>query len=158
IREFVRLVTEGNYLGAAAKIREDNVLPAITGRVCPQETQCECECILGHKHEPLGIGYLERFVADYERKHGECGLPERAPATGKKVAIVGSGPAGLSAAGDLVRWGHAVTVFEALHEIGGVLIYGIPEFRLPKEIVRHEVNVLRQMGVDFQTNVVIGKT
>jgi glutamate synthase (NADPH/NADH) small chain len=158
IREFVRLVTEGDYLAAAAKIREDNVLPAITGRVCPQETQCECECILGNKHEPLGIGYLERFVADYEREHGKFGLPERAPATGKKVAIVGSGPAGLSAAGDLVRWGHAVTVFEALHEIGGVLIYGIPEFRLPKEIVRHEVNVLRQMGVDFQTNVVIGKT
>jgi glutamate synthase (NADPH/NADH) small chain len=97
-------------------------------------------------------------VADYERAHGQFGLPRKAPPTGQKVAIVGSGPAGLSAAGDLVRWGHAVTVFEALHEIGGVLIYGIPEFRLPKEIVRHEVNVLRQMGVDFQTNVVIGKT
>ncbi len=158
IREFVRLVAAGDYLGAAAKIREDNVLPAITGRVCPQETQCEGCCILGHKFEPLGIGYLERFVADYEREHGQLGLPERAPPSGKKVAIVGSGPAGLSAAGDLVRWGHAVTVFEALHEIGGVLIYGIPEFRLPKAIVRHDVNVLRQMGVDFQTNVVIGKT
>jgi glutamate synthase (NADPH/NADH) small chain len=158
IREFVRLVREGDYLAAAAKIREDNVLPAITGRVCPQETQCEECCILGKKFEPLGIGYLERFVADYERAHGQLGLPSRAPPTGKKVAIVGSGPAGLSAAGDLVRWGHAVTVFEALHEVGGVLIYGIPEFRLPKEIVRHEVNVLRQMGVDFQTNVVIGKT
>jgi glutamate synthase (NADPH/NADH) small chain len=158
IREFVRLVGEGDYLAAAAKIREDNVLPAITGRVCPQETQCEGCCVLGNKVEPLGIGYLERFVADYERAHGQLGLPERAPATGKKVAIVGSGPAGLSAAGDLVRWGHAVTVFEALHEIGGVLIYGIPEFRLPKDIVRHEVNALRQMGVDFQTNVVIGKT
>jgi glutamate synthase (NADPH) small chain len=113
---------------------------------------------VGKKFEPVGIGYLERFVADYEREHGQYGLPERAPATGKKVAIVGSGPAGLSAAGDLVRWGHEVTVFEALHEIGGVLIYGIPEFRLPKEIVRHEVNGLRQMGVNFQTNVVIGKT
>jgi glutamate synthase (NADPH) small chain len=158
IREFVRLITAGDYLGAAAKIREDNVLPAITGRVCPQETQCEQCCVLGNKFEPLGIGYLERFVADYEREHGQFGLPERAAPTGRKVAIVGSGPASLSAAGDLVRWGHAVTVFEALHEIGGVLMYGIPEFRLPKEIVRHEVGVLRQMGVDFQTNVVIGKT
>jgi glutamate synthase (NADPH/NADH) small chain len=158
IPEFVRLVCQGDYLAAAAKIREDNVLPAITGRVCPQETQCEQCCILGNKFEPLGIGYLERFVADYEREHGQLGLPEKASPTGRRVAIVGSGPAGLSAAGDLVRWGHAVTVFEALHEIGGVLIYGIPEFRLPKEIVRHEVNVLRHMGVDFQTNVVIGKT
>jgi glutamate synthase (NADPH/NADH) small chain len=158
IHAFVHLVREGDYLAAAAKIREDNVLPAITGRVCPQETQCEGCCILGRKFEPLGIGYLERFVADYEREHGQFGLPERAPATGKKVGIVGSGPAGLSAAGDLVRLGHAVTVFEALHEVGGVLLYGIPEFRLPKEIVRHEVNVLRQMGIDFQTNVVIGKT
>jgi glutamate synthase (NADPH/NADH) small chain len=158
VREFVRLVREGDYLAAAAKIREDNVLPAITGRVCPQETQCEECCILGRKLEPLGIGYLERFVADYERAHGQVGLPEKAPATGKKVAIVGSGPAGLSAAGDLVRWGHAVTVFEALHEIGGVLLYGIPEFRLPKEIVRHEIDVLRQMGINFLTNVVIGKT
>jgi glutamate synthase (NADPH/NADH) small chain len=158
IREFVRLIGEGDYLAAAAKLREDNVLPAITGRVCPQETQCEGCCILGNKFEPLGIGYLERFVADYERRHGRLGLPAKAPPTGKKVAIVGSGPAGLSAAGDLVRWGHEVTVFEALHEIGGVLIYGIPEFRLPKDIVRHEVNVLRQMGVAFETNVVIGKT
>ncbi|MEW4570009.1 NADPH-dependent glutamate synthase [Tautonia sp. JC769] len=158
IRDFVELITAGDYLGAASKIREDNVLPAITGRVCPQETQCEGCCILGKKFEPLGIGYLERFVADYEREHGAVGLPEIAPPTGKRVAIIGSGPAGLSAAGDLVRWGHAVTVFEALHEIGGVLIYGIPEFRLPKEIVRHEVDVLRQMGVAFQTNVVVGKT
>jgi glutamate synthase (NADPH/NADH) small chain len=158
IRAFVDLVQKGDYLAAAAKIREDNVLPAITGRVCPQESQCEGCCVLGHKFEPLGIGYLERFVADYERDHGQLGLPQKAPPSGKKVAIIGSGPAGLSAAGDLVRWGHAVTVFEALHEIGGVLIYGIPEFRLPKDIVRHEVNVLRQMGVEFQTNVVIGKT
>jgi glutamate synthase (NADPH/NADH) small chain len=158
IREFVQLAVTGDYLAAAAEIHEDNVLPAITGRVCPQETQCEGCCVRGHKHEPLAIGYLERFVADYEREHGEYGLPEKAPPIGKKVAIVGSGPAGLSAAGDLVREGHAVTVFEALHEIGGVLIYGIPEFRLPKEIVRHEVDVLRKMGIDFQTNVVISKT
>jgi glutamate synthase (NADPH) small chain len=158
IREFVQLISAGDYLAAAAKIREDNVLPAVTGRVCPQETQCEGCCILGKKFEPLGIGYLERFVADYERAHGRLGLPARAPSTGKKVAIVGSGPAALSAAGDLVRWGHAATVFEALHEVGGVLLYGIPEFRLPKDIVRQEVDVLRQMGVDFQTNVVVGKT
>lgn len=158
IRDFVRLAREGDFLGAAAKIREDNVLPAITGRVCPQESQCEGCCVLGRKAEPLGIGYLERFVADYEREHGEYGLPSAAPPTGKRVAIVGSGPAGLSAAGDLVRAGHAATVFEALHEIGGVLIYGIPEFRLPKEIVRHEVEALRRMGVVFETNVVIGRT
>lgn len=158
VKDFIELVVAGDYLKAAAKIREDNILPAITGRVCPQETQCEGCCILGNKFEPLGIGYLERFVADFERESGMLGLPERAPSTGKKVAIVGSGPAGLSAAGDLVRQGHEVTVFEALHEIGGVLIYGIPEFRLPKEIVRREVDVMRAMGVDFQTNVVIGKT
>lgn len=158
IREFVQLITEGEFLKAASKIREDNVLPAITGRVCPQETQCEGCCIVGKKNEPVGIGYLERFVADYEREHGEIGLPPIAPPTGKKVAIVGSGPAGLSAAGDLVRWGHQVTVFEALHEIGGVLVYGIPQFRLPKEIVRHEVEAMRRMGVAFETNVVIGKT
>ena len=158
IREFVQLVLEGDYLGAAAKIREDNVLPAITGRVCPQENQCEGRCLLGKKHEPLAIGYLERFVADYERRVGKTGLPTNAPSTGKKVAIVGSGPTALSAAGDLVQRGHAVTVFEALHEIGGVLVYGIPEFRLPKQIVREEVDNLRLMGVTFQTNVVVGQT
>jgi glutamate synthase (NADPH/NADH) small chain len=158
IRDFVRLAREGDFLAAAAKIREDNVLPAITGRVCPQESQCEGCCVLGRKSEPLGIGYLERFVADYEREHGEFGLPTAAPSTGKRVAIVGSGPAGLSAAGDLVRAGHAATVLEALHEIGGVLVYGIPEFRLPKEIVRHEVEALRRMGVAFETNVVVGRT
>jgi glutamate synthase (NADPH/NADH) small chain len=158
IRDFVDLIVAGDYLKAAAKIREDNILPAITGRVCPQETQCEGCCILGNKFEPLGIGYLERFVADYERETGQIGLPEIAPPSGKKVAIVGSGPAGLSAAGDLIQMGHVVTVFEALHEIGGVLVYGIPEFRLPKDIVRREVDVMRSMGVDFQTNVVIGKT
>ncbi len=158
VKDFVRLIVAGDYLGAAAKIREDNILPAITGRVCPQETQCEECCILGKKFEPLGIGYLERFVADYERDSGQIGIPNIAPPTGKKVAIVGSGPAGLSAAGDLIQQGHQVTVFEALHEIGGVLVYGIPEFRLPKEIVRREVDVMRSMGVQFETNVVIGKT
>ncbi len=158
IDEFVQLVHDGDYLAAAAKIREDNVLPAITGRVCPQENQCEGKCVLGKKHDALAIGHLERFVADYERHIGRTGLPEIPPPTGKKVAIVGSGPTGLSAAGDLIQRGHAVTVFEALHEIGGVLVYGIPEFRLPKKIVREEVENLAKMGVDFQANVVVGQT
>jgi glutamate synthase (NADPH/NADH) small chain len=158
VREVVELVVEGKYLQAAAKLREDNVLPAVTGRVCPQETQCEGACILSKRFSPLAIGHIERFVADFERHNGRTGLPARAPSTGKRVAIVGSGPAALSCAGDLVLRGHAATVFEALHEIGGVLVYGIPEFRLPKEIVRNEVENLRQMGVEFQTNVVIGKT
>ena len=148
----------GDFLAAAAKIREDNVLPAVTGRVCPQEDQCEGACVIGKKFEPLAIGHLERFVADYERRTGRVGLPKMAPKTGKRVAIVGSGPAGLSAAGDLIQRGHEVTVFEALHEIGGVLVYGIPEFRLPKDIVREEVENLRRMGVEFKTNMVIGKT
>jgi glutamate synthase (NADPH) small chain len=158
VREVIDLVMDGEYLAAAAKLREDNVLPAVTGRVCPQENQCEGACILGKRFAPLAIGHIERFLADYERRTGDVGLPERAAATGKRVAIIGSGPAGLSCAGDLVARGHSVTVFEALHEIGGVLIYGIPEFRLPKDIVRTEVDNLRRMGVEFQTNVVIGKT
>jgi glutamate synthase (NADPH/NADH) small chain len=158
VKEFIALVLAGDYLAAAAKIREDNILPAVTGRVCPQEDQCEGTCIMNKKFGAVGIGYLERFVADYERESGQIGLPAIAPPTGKKVAIVGSGPAGLSAAGDLVQKGHQVTVFEALHEIGGVLIYGIPEFRLPKEIVRQEVENMKRMGVEFQTNVVVGKT
>lgn len=158
IKDFVDLVMAGDYLGAAAKIREDNVLPAITGRVCPQEEQCEGVCILGKHGEPLAVGNLERFVADYERSVGRVGLPQNAPPTGKRVAIIGSGPTALSAAGDLIQKGHQVTVFEALHEIGGVLIYGIPEFRLPKEIVRDEVANLAKMGVEFRTNVVVGRT
>jgi glutamate synthase (NADPH) small chain len=157
VKEFVRLIVEGNFLGAAAKIREDNVLPAITGRVCPQEDHCEGNCLLTKKVEPLGIGYLERFVADYEQRMGVApGV--NAPSTGKKVAIVGSGPAGLSAAGDLVQKGHHVHVFEALHEIGGVLMYGIPEFRLPKQVIREQIDTMRAMGVEFETNVVVGKT
>ncbi|MGZ7039935.1 MAG: NADPH-dependent glutamate synthase [Thermoanaerobaculia bacterium] len=158
VKEFVALIIEGDYLGAAAKIREDNALPAITGRVCPQEDQCEGDCLMTKRVESLAIGHLERFVADYERRTGQVGIPKNAPSTGKRVAIVGSGPAGLSAAGDLVQKGHEVRVFEALHELGGVLVYGIPEFRLPKEIVRQEVDVLRRMGVQFETNVVVGKT
>jgi glutamate synthase (NADPH/NADH) small chain len=158
VKDFIELVLAGDFLGAAAKIREDNVLPAVTGRVCPQEEQCEGCCVLGKNGEPLAIGYLERFVADYEQQSGQVGLPPRAPLTGKRVAIIGSGPAGLSAAGDLVQRGHEVTVLEALHELGGVLIYGIPEFRLPKDIVRQEVENLSRMGVEFRTNVVVGRT
>jgi len=158
VKDFVQLIVAGDILAAAAKMREDNVLPAITGRVCPQEDQCEGGCILGKKFQPLAIGYLERFVADYEARIGKVGLPERAPSTGKKVAVVGSGPAGLTVAGDLIQRGHEVTVFEALHEIGGVLVYGIPQFRLPKEIVRREVDNMRALGVRFETNVVVGKT
>ncbi len=158
IKEIVALIYAGEYLAAAAKLREDNSLPAITGRVCPQENQCEGGCILGKKGAPVAIGNLERFVADYERASGQLGLPANAPATGKSVAIVGSGPAGLSAAGDLIQKGHRVRVFEALHELGGVLVYGIPEFRLPKSIVRGEVENLRRMGVEFETNVVVGRS
>ena len=158
VKEVVALIYAGDYLGAAAKLREDNGLPAITGRVCPQEHQCEGGCVMGRKGAPLAIGHLERFVADYERQSGRLGLPHIAPQTGKSVAIVGSGPAGLSAAGDLVQKGHRVHVFEALHELGGVLVYGIPEFRLPKSIVREEIGNLRRMGVEFETNVVVGKS
>jgi glutamate synthase (NADPH/NADH) small chain len=158
VKEVVARIYAGDYLGAAAKLREDNALPAITGRVCPQENQCEGGCVLGRKGAPLAIGHLERFVADYERESGRLGLPHIAPATGKSIAIVGSGPAGLSAAGDLIQKGHRVHVFEALHELGGVLVYGIPEFRLPKSIVREEIDNLRRMGVEFETNVVVGKS
>lgn len=158
VRAVIDLILAEDYLGAAAKVREDNALPAITGRVCPVEDQCESGCVLGKKGEPVGIAYLERFVADWERESGQFGLPKTAPPTGKKVGIIGSGPAGLACAGDLIQMGHQVHVFEALHELGGVLVYGIPEFRLPKEIVRHEIDVLRRRGVEFETNVVVGKT
>ncbi len=158
IKAVVALLCAGEFLAAAAKLREANSLPAITGRVCPQENQCEGGCIVGKKGAPVAIGNLERFVADYERHSGQLGLPVNAPSTGKSVAIVGSGPAGLSAAGDLIQKGHRVRVFEALHELGGVLVYGIPEFRLPKSIVKGEVDNLRRMGVEFETNVVVGKS
>jgi glutamate synthase (NADPH/NADH) small chain len=158
VKEVVALIYAGDYLSAAAKLREDNALPAITGRVCPQENQCEGGCVLGRKGAPLAIGHLERFVADYERETGRLGLPRISQPTGKSVAIVGSGPSGLSAAGDLIQKGHRVHVFEALHELGGVLVYGIPEFRLPKAIVREEIDNLRRMGVEFETNVVVGKS
>jgi glutamate synthase (NADPH) small chain len=158
VREFVQLIVDGDFLAAAAKIREDNVLPAVTGRVCPQEDHCEGSCLLCKKGESLGIGYLERFVADYEQQHMDRSLIRRAPPTGKKVAVVGSGPSGLTAAGDLVQKGHQVHVFEALHEVGGVLVYGIPEFRLPKKIIRQQVEYMRAMGVEFETDVVVGRT
>lgn len=157
VKEFVELIVAGHFLAAAAKIREDNVLPAITGRVCPQEDQCEGKCLLSKKVKPLGIGYLERFVADYEQRMGIRSLPKVA-STGKKVAVVGSGPSGLTVAGDLIQKGHKVRVFEALHEIGGVLVYGIPEFRLPKQIVREQIDYMREMGVEFETDVVVGRT
>ena len=158
IGDFITLVADGKYMDAAAKIKEDNMLPAICGRVCPQEEQCEIKCVVGKKNEPVAIGRLERFVADYERTVPGLRKPEVQPKTGYKVAIIGSGPAGLSCAADLIQQGHDVTVFEALHELGGVLIYGIPEFRLPKEIVKTEIDVLKDAGVEFQTNAVIGFT
>jgi glutamate synthase (NADPH) small chain len=158
IHSVIELICAGDFLAAAAKMREDNALPAITGRVCPQENQCEGGCVLGKKGEAVAIGNLERFIADFERSSGQLGLPANAPSTGKSIAIVGSGPAGLSAAGDLIQKGHRVRVFEALHELGGVLVYGIPEFRLPKDIVKNEVENLRRMGVEFETNVVVGKS
>ncbi|HKU26355.1 MAG TPA: NADPH-dependent glutamate synthase [Candidatus Sulfotelmatobacter sp.] len=157
VKVFVEQIVEGDFLGAAATIRRANVLPAVTGRVCPQEDQCEGKCLLSKKVKPLGIGYLERFVADYEQKMGTRLVPSGAP-TGKKVAVVGSGPSGLTVAGDLIQKGHKVRVFEALHEIGGVLVYGIPEFRLPKHIVREQIDYMRDMGVEFETDVVVGRT
>ena len=158
IKDFIKLVAEGDYLAAASKIKENNVLPAVCGRVCPQEEQCEARCVTGVKGESVAIGRLERFVADYERTTTGIRQAEIKTKTGKKVAIIGSGPAGLSCAGELVQLGHTVTVFEALHDIGGVLIYGIPEFRLPKEIVKAEVDALEALGVEFKTNSVIGFT
>jgi glutamate synthase (NADPH) small chain len=158
VKGVIDLILAGDFAAAAALVRKDNALPAITGRVCPVEDQCESGCVLGKKGEPVGIAYLERFVADWERESGHFGIPKSLPPSGKKVGIIGSGPAGLACAGDLIQMGHKVHVFEALHEFGGVLVYGIPEFRLPKEIVRHEINVLRRRGVEFETNCVVGKT
>ena len=156
IPAFVKLIEAEDYIGAAKKLKETNTLPAVTGRVCPQETQCECLCVAGKKGEPVSIGRLERFAADYERNAGAIELPEVAPPTGKKVAIVGSGPAGLTVAGDLVKLGHQVTIYEALHLTGGVLMYGIPEFRLPKEIVQTEISFLTRLGVEIVTDFVVG--
>lgn len=157
IPAFLQLITERKFAEAAWKIKETNALPAVCGRVCPQEDQCEALCVLTKKFKSVAIGHLERFVADYERENNMVKLPEIAPPTGKKVAIVGSGPAGLTVAGDLVKLGHKVTIFEALHRPGGVLVYGIPEFRLPKAIVQSEVDNLAKVGVEVKTSHIIGK-
>ena len=153
---FIKLVCEEDFAGAIEKIKGTNALPAICGRVCPQETQCEALCVLGKKGQPVAIGRLERFCADYERQKGVKGSEIPEP-TGKKVAVVGSGPAGLTAAADLAKLGHKVTIFESLHKAGGVLSYGIPEFRLPKEIVRQEVEYIKNLGVEFRPNYIIGR-
>src|SRR5512136_2073588 len=157
IPRFIKKVQEGNFEEAIRIIREKQSLPAVCGRVCPYENQCEGNCVVGKKNEPVGIGRLERFLADWERKQGMTGKIEVPPSTGKKVAVVGGGPAGLTVAGDMARLGHKVTVFEALQYCGGVLIYGIPEFRLPKEIVRAEVDYIRRMGVEIHNDHVVGK-
>lgn len=154
---FVAAVADGDLERAADILYADNVLPGITGRVCPQETQCEARCVLGKKGEPLAVGYLERFVADWAREHRQQTVV-RAPSSGRRVAVVGSGPSGLTCAGELARRGHAVTVYEALHRAGGVLVYGIPEFRLPKAIVDQEVRKLEQLGVEIVCDVVVGQT
>ncbi|MGD9334351.1 MAG: NADPH-dependent glutamate synthase [Desulfobacterales bacterium] len=154
---FIKLIKEGDFPGAIRNLWSKNSLPAVCGRVCPQEIQCEQLCIVGKKDEPVAIGNLERFAADYERKHGSGELPPKEDPTGKKVAVVGSGPAGLTVAGDLILQGHEVTIFEAFHKPGGVLVYGIPEFRLPKEIVFSEVNYLERLGVNLERNMVVGR-
>lgn len=159
IPSFIKNIERGDFLAAAKVLKNTSALPAVCGRVCPQEKQCECKCIHLKMNEPaVAIGYLERFAADYERESGQMSIPEIAPANGMKIAVVGSGPAGLSFAGDMVKKGYEVHVFEALHEIGGVLKYGIPEFRLPNAIVDVEIENLKKMGVHFQTDVIVGKT
>lgn len=157
IPRFIHHLAQGEFLEAAYVIKETNSLPAVCGRVCPQEDQCEKTCILGKKGESVAIGRLERFAADYERRAGNMQRPPIAPPTGKKVAVIGSGPSGLTIAGDLVKMGYEVTIFEALHKAGGVLVYGIPEFRLPKAIVEAEVEYLRGLGVKIELNAVIGR-
>ena len=157
IPEFIDRIKEGDFEGAYQIIAQSSSLPAVCGRVCPQETQCEQKCVRGIKGEPVGIGRLERFVADWHNAHSDA-TPEIAEKNGHRVAIVGSGPSGLTCAGDLARLGYSVTVYEALHTAGGVLVYGIPEFRLPKAIVEKEVNNLKKMGVEIATNVIIGRT
>lgn len=157
IPAFIEKIKEGDFEGAYQVVSQSSSLPAVCGRVCPQETQCEAKCVRGIKNEPVGIGRLERFVADWHNEHTQADpvVPEF---NGHKVAVVGAGPSGLTCAGDLAKKGYKVTVFEALHLAGGVLVYGIPEFRLPKSIVQKEVDTLKKLGVDIETNVVIGKT
>ncbi|MBQ6805059.1 MAG: NADPH-dependent glutamate synthase [Clostridia bacterium] len=154
---FIKEVAEGNFEAAYQVIAKSSALPAVCGRVCPQESQCECKCVRGIKGEPVAIGRLERFVADYHNEHATQ-LPEKPVSNGHKVAVIGSGPSGLTCAGDLAKKGYEVTVFEALHLAGGVLVYGIPEFRLPKSIVQKEIDTLIALGVKVETNVVIGRT
>ena len=160
IPAFLLLIEEGDFLGAAAKVKEANLLPAICGRVCPQEKQCEKYCVIAKSGErpPVAIGKLEAFVADYERRAGRISIPELAPPTGKRVAVVGSGPAGITVAAELAKFGHSVTIFEALHKPGGVLFYGIPPFRLPRDVIDAELSLLTKMGVEIICNAVIGKT
>lgn len=160
IPKFIKYIEAGDILGAAKVLKENNSLPAICGRVCPQEVQCEAQCVYVKKlnGEGSAIGHLERFAADYERESGTVSIPEIAESNGIKIAVIGSGPAGLTVAGELAKMGYDVTVFEALHNLGGVLNYGIPEFRLPKSIVDFEINSIRQMGVKFVTDFIVGKT
>jgi glutamate synthase (NADPH/NADH) small chain len=155
---FIKLINEGDMTGAIRNLWAKNALPAVCGRVCPQEIQCEGLCVLGKKGDPVAIGNLERFCADYERENGTGELPPKSDATGKKVAVIGAGPSGLTVAGDLIVKGHDVTIFEAFHKPGGVLVYGIPEFRLPKAIVSQEVNFLERLGVKVECNAVAGRT
>lgn len=158
IPQFIEKIKEGNFEAAAQIIAEDSALPAICGRVCPQESQCEGQCILNKKGDSVSIGKLERFVGDYAREHN-LNLTSKSEPNGKKVAVIGSGPAGLTCAGDLAKMGYQVKIFEALHELGGVLVYGIPEFRLPKEtVVKSEIENVKKLGVEIETNVIIGKT
>ena len=154
---FIQLIAEKKFKEGINLIKEKNILPAICGRVCPQEEQCELKCVMGNKYEPVAIGRLERFLADWEAEQGLIDLPPKPKLTGKRIAVIGAGPAGITAAADLVRMGHVVDMFEALHQPGGVLVYGIPEFRLPKEIVFREINYLEKLGVRLFTNHVIGK-
>jgi len=157
IPQFIKLIAEGKFVEAARKIKEENIMPSVCGRVCPQEIQCEGACVVGKVGDPVAIGALEAFAGDHEASVGyeKFEIKEK---TGKKIAIVGSGPAGIACAADLVKWGHDVTIFEALHEPGGVLVYGIPEFRLPNETVRRELDFLLDLGVKLKVNFIVGKT
>jgi glutamate synthase (NADPH/NADH) small chain len=155
---FIKCIAEGDFSAGARVLKEKNCLPAMCGRVCPQEEQCEAACVLVKKGGQIAVGRLERFLADWEAEKDQMEIPEIPPSTGKKVAVIGGGPAGLTVAGDLIKLGHDVTIFEALHEMGGVLVYGIPEFRLPKAIVKREVDYLKKLGVKVVTDYVVGKT
>jgi len=158
IPEFIKLIADENFAEASPKIKETNALPAICGRVCPQEVQCEMKCVLNKKNDPIAIGHLERFAADWERENTKITTPKIKPKNGKRIGVVGSGPAGLTVSAELAKEGFEVTIFEALHEAGGVLVYGIPEYRLPKDIVKEEINYLEKLGVKIIKNFVVGKT